>query len=351
MRERTSKWIVLVGSLAVCVGLSVSVSAQPATTTATDAGAPRTDAAVVGDASSATTAATPDGGGSLTAPMTTDDGGSAASSPTFKKPVPPPPPPTPAQVAALETLQKEADTYDQSAREYRDTVTTIIKLHYEEKKKSILSGLDREIAIEKEELCKSREVAIARLEDFICQYAGADPQSPPPPLPLACTKADGTVAPTPQPRPACTNPYRTDAPDPETPDAMYRLAALYEERARSDDAKDDIPIGLKPAIALYKRVIKQFPSYKEMAGIYYYLGHAYNDSARMEEGQQVWRSLVCHNKYPYPTPADPKNPDVDSIQPMPQDNNKDFWKLWRDKHGSEEDAAQRGDDLCRSVRR
>ncbi len=326
MRERTSKWIVLIGSLAVGIGLSVSVSAQPAANNA-DAGAPKTDAA----ASAATSSI--DSGALPTAAMSDGDSGAVAPpTPTFKKPPPPPPPPSPAQVAALDTLQKEAVSYDQSAREYRDTVTAIIKLHYEEKKKTILSGLDREIGIEKEELCKARETAIARLEDFICQYAGGDPASPPPPDPIACKKADGTVSPAPPPRPTCTNPYRTDSPDPETPDAMYRLAALYEERARSDDAKDDMTIALKPAIALYKRVIKQFPNYKELAGIYYYLGHAYNDSNRTEEGQQVWRSLVCHNKYPYPTKPDPKNPDVDTIQSMPQDNTKDNWKIWRDRY-------------------
>ena len=42
--------------------------------------------------------------------------------------------------------------------------------------------------------------------------------------------------------------------------------------------------------------------------IYYFLGHAYNDSGRTDESKQVWRSLVCHNKYPYPTPPDPNAP-------------------------------------------
>ena len=331
MRERTSKWIVLAGSLAIGLGLSVSVSAQP-TTNASDAGAPKPQDASA-DGSSAANTTPSDASTSFTAPMTTgDDGGVAPPTPTFKKPPPPPPPPTPAQVAALETLQKEADAFDQGARDYRDTVTTIIKLHYEEKKKNILSGLDREIAIEREELCKARETAISRLEEFTCQYAGADPGSSPPPEPLACKKADGTIAPAPAPHLACTNPYRTDAPDPETPDAMYRLAALYEERARSDDAKDDVSVALKPAIALYKRVIKQFPSYKELAAIYYYLGHAYNDSGRMEEGQQVWRSLVCHNKYPYPTKPDAKNPDVDSIMAMEQDHPTSYWNDWRNRY-------------------
>ncbi len=220
----------------------------------------------------------------------------AAPLSTLRKAAPPPPPPTPEQVAALQKLQEEADAYAKGAKDYRDTVTTIIKLHYEEKKKTILSGLDKEITTEKEELRKAREIAIQRLEDFIAKYSGANAQ-------------------------------------PEaTPDAMYRLAALYEERARSDEAKDDLSIGLKPAVALYKRVIKDFPNYRELAGIYYYLGHALNDSSRIEESQQVWRSLVCHNKFPYPSPTDPKNPDVDAIIPLAQDAPPDFWNGWRQRY-------------------
>jgi len=41
-----------------------------------------------------------------------------------------------------------------------------------------------------------------------------------------------------------------------TPDAMFRLAALYEERARGD-SPDDLSSGLKQAIDLYKRVIRE----------------------------------------------------------------------------------------------
>lgn len=295
MREKTSKWLVVLGATAIGLGMSVSVSAQP-TQRAADAGAATSTAA--GDAG-ATPSAAPDGGAATTPASLFDTDGGIASppAPTFRKPVPPPPPPTPAQVAALEAMQSEANAFDQSARDYRDTVTTIIKLHYEDKKRTILSGLDKEIDTEKAELKKARDIAIQRHEEFIARYAG-----------------------------------RADSPDPETPDAMYKLAALYEERARSDDATDDLSIGLKPAIALYKRVINEFPKYRELAGIYYYLGHAYNDSSRLEEAQQVWRSLVCHNKYPYPTKVDPKNPEVDAIVPMVQDNTKEYWRAWRDRY-------------------
>ncbi|MCL2450449.1 MAG: hypothetical protein FWD17_15995, partial [Polyangiaceae bacterium] len=198
--------------------------------------------------------------------------------PTFRPHAPPLPPPTAEQLAAYSALQEETDAYQRGAKDYRDSITTIVTLHYEEKKKSILGSLDREVAIEKEELRKARDSAIRRLEDFIAKYSGGNAQ-------------------------------------PEaTPDAMYRLAALYEERARSDDDPNaDLALTLKPAIALYKRVIHQFPGYHQLAGIYYFLGHALNDSRRAGEAQQVWRSVVCHNHYPYPTTTDPKDSDIDQV--------------------------------------
>jgi tetratricopeptide (TPR) repeat protein len=216
--------------------------------------------------------------------------------PTFRPRSPPLPPPTPEQVEAFRAMRQEAEAYEHGALDYKDTITTIITLHYEEKKKAILGGLDREVGIEKVELKKARETAIKRLEDFVAKYSGANAQ-------------------------------------PEaTPDAMYRLAALYEERARSDeDPNADSAVTLKPAIALYKRVVREFPNYTELAGIYYFLGHALNDARRTDEAQQVWRSLVCHNHYPYPATQDPKDPDIDKVTPLPQDHDEPFWKVWRNR--------------------
>ena len=219
--------------------------------------------------------------------------------PTFRPHAAPLPPPTPEQTAAFDAMHQAAETYQHGASDYKDAITTIVTLHYEEKKKAILGGLDREIGIEKDELKKARETAIKRLEDFVARYSGANAQ-------------------------------------PEaTPDAMYRLAALYEERARSDDdPNSDLAVTLRPAIALYKRVIREFPAYNELAGIYYFLGHALNDSRRVDEAQQVWRSLVCQNHYPYPVPPDPKIADADKVQPMPQDHDDAFWKVWRNRYPS-----------------
>jgi tetratricopeptide (TPR) repeat protein len=297
------------GARGAAAGADAGVKAAPARTTATaaagDGGAAKTAAGDAG-ASTATAAAGDGGAGSF---FVTPDGSTTSSPsststapvPTFRPHTPPLPPPSPQQVAAYEAMRQESDAYDKGARDYKEAITNIITLHYEEKKRSILGGLDREIGIEKDELKRARETAIKRLEDFVAKYSGANAQ-------------------------------------PEaTPDAMYRLAALYEERGRSDDDPNADPaVTLKPAIALYKRVIREFPNYRELAGIYYFLGHALNDARRTDEAQQVWRSLVCHNHYKYPVASDPKDQDIDQITPLPQDHDQAYWKTWRSKYARPE---------------
>ncbi len=287
-------------SVLVTVGVAAQTRGNPA-----GAAVGRADAGARADAAPAAASAVTTTAADAAAPQVVADAAPAAAADT-SAPVPLPvakphapalPPPSPEQVAAYQAMHDEADAFSQGARDYKDAITTIITLHYAEKKKAILGGLDREIGIEKEELKKARESAIKRLEDFVAKYSGANAQ--------------------PQ----------------ETPDAMYRLAALYEERARgSDDPNSDLAVTLKPAIGLYKRVIREFPQYSELAGIYYYLGHALNDSRRTDEAMQVWRSLVCHNHYPYPVATDPKDPDIDKVGALPQDHDNDYWKGWRNKY-------------------
>jgi hypothetical protein len=351
MKKRASKWLFASGAAgALSVALTLSVSAQQPAGTGADAGAAKpgttgagaaagagaakadagavaakTDAGAPADGGAVKTAATGDAGtttstsgsssadgGGVTLASTTDGGTSAPSAPqtppSTRKTSPPPPPPSPQQIAAYEALKAETDAYEQGARDYRDTVTTIIRLHYEAKKKDVLSGLDREIGIEKGELRKARDVAIKRLENFVAIYTG----------PRAQPEA--------------------------TPDAMYRLAALYEERARGEDATEDLSISLKPAIALYKRIINEFPNYKELSAIFYFLGHAYNDAGRTEEAQQVWRSEVCHNHFKYPTAPNPKNPEADTILPLPQDHDEDYWSTWRNINRDPKSLKRGGPD-------
>jgi hypothetical protein len=202
------------------------------------------------------------------------------------------PAPSDAEVEALERFQKEATEYEDAARSYRSTLTLVVRHHYEEQRRRILEVLDHDITEEQEQLEETRDEAIRRLEAFVARYSGPN--------------ADLSA----------------------TPDAMFRLAALYEERARGN--LDDLGASLKPAMALYRRILETFPEYTELAGVAYYLGHAYTDAGRLDEGQQAWRSLVCVNRYPITNDA--ADSSRIALLPLPQDHDEPFWMDWNNHH-------------------
>lgn len=305
---KRSRRFASVSSFALVLGVAGVALSQPAPSAAPPPTAPAGAVTAPPSAPPGTAAAPPGVAPPGAAPPGAAPPGASvpapAASPSATAPaVPAPKPPTADQLAALAELQKEADEYEKAARDYRATITGIVKHHYEDRKRRILAALDSEISIESKALADAREEAIKRHEEFVAKYSGpnADPEN--------------------------------------TPDKMFRLAALYEERAR--DREDDAAVnaGLAEAIALYKRVIREFPRYRELAAIYYYLGHALKDSARLNEAQQVWRSMVCHNKYPYPVATDPKDPTRDVVGKLPQDHDADFWRGWENRHAEPIDLA------------
>jgi tetratricopeptide (TPR) repeat protein len=241
--------------------------------------------------------------GATSTPVAAPSSGVSNSSPSSKakKGAPPSPPPTPAQLKAFGILQREAAEYEKGTKDFRRNLTMIVRHHYEQRRKRVLSALDRELSVEKRGLDESRDEAIARLEEFVARYSGqnADPRA--------------------------------------TPDAMFRLGALYEEKARArTDA--DLSVGLEPAIGIYRRIIREFPQYEETAAVHYYLGHAFTDAGRIEEGQQAWRVLVCSTRYS--VQDDPKDAGKVLLQPMAQDHDDKFWNDWYNKNPVPLDQAK-----------
>ncbi|HEY8944651.1 MAG TPA: hypothetical protein VIM73_10335, partial [Polyangiaceae bacterium] len=282
-------------------GLLVGLTLVPAAHSQTAAPA-GTSSATGSVSATGTTAAS--SGTTPAAPATTPKAAAAPASnagpsvvpgtaPRMKRVVPRPPAPTAQQMKAYRLLLDESREYERNAKDFRRTLTQIVRHHYEERRRRTLSALDREIKIEKQGLDQARNEAIARLENFIDRYSGtnADPEA--------------------------------------TPDAMFRLAALYEERGR-EKSESDIAVGLEPAIRLYRRIIKEYPGYEEIAAVHYYLGHAYTDAARLEEGQQAWRALVCNNRYT--VKDDPKDQTRIELQPLPQDHDDKYWTDWYNRH-------------------
>lgn len=196
----------------------------------------------------------------------------------------------------LDQLQKEVESFERDGRDFRDAVSASVKHHYEARRQRVLGALDRSIQRESVKLTDARLEAIRRFEAFIATYSGP-------------------------------------AAHPEhTPDAMFRLAALYEEYGTTLPSIDEQNVQQRKAIVLYKKLIRDYPNYKERPAIFYYLGHALNNLGRQPEAQQVWRSLVCHNHYPYPVPTDPADPDRDQILKKEQDHSESYWQAWNQLH-------------------
>lgn len=218
---------------------------------------------------------------------------SAVGAVAAKRVVPKPAAPSASQVKALDVLQQESRVFSEGAKAFQKSLTMVVRHHYEERRRRVLAALDREITSEKKSLTEAREEAIRRLEAFVQRYGGdnADPSA--------------------------------------TPDAMFRLAALYEERARTD-FEGDIAPQLAPAIRLYRQIIVGFPKYEEIAAVHYYLGHALTDAGRLEEGQQAWRALVCQNHYQ--VKDNPSDPNKLALSPLVQDHDNKFWDTWYTKN-------------------
>ncbi|HYQ18163.1 MAG TPA: tetratricopeptide repeat protein, partial [Polyangiaceae bacterium] len=290
MRTRRPSFV-----LGLCAALSGVVSALPASAQAPK---PAASAAATSNATSSGVSAS---SSATTAGPSSNVDTSASAAPKPKKGAPPSPPPTAAQLKAFGILQQEAADYEKGTKDFRRNLTMIVRHHYEERRKRVLSALDRELSVEKRGLDESRDEAILRLEEFVARYSGsnADPRA--------------------------------------TPDAMFRLGALYEEKARAK-TYSDLSTGLDPAIGMYRRIIKEFPQYEEIAAVHYYLGHSYTDAGRIEEGQQAWRTLVCSSRYSVQN--DPKDAGKILLQPMPQDHDDKFWNDWYNKNPVPLDQAK-----------
>ena len=285
IRRAPRNWLLLGAMAGTLVIPSVAATqpaappaAPPAGSAAPSASAPPSAGALPAASAAAATPTTP---------------GATAPDIRIKKGAPPAAPPSAGQLKAYEVLKQEAKEYEKGAKEFRDTLTMIVRHHYEERRRRILNTLDREIGIEKKGLREARAEAIKRLEAFIALYSGENAH------PSA------------------------------TPDGMFRLAALYEERAR-EAQEGDLSAGLEPAITLYRRIIDEYPQYEEMAAVHYFLGHAYTDSAKLDEGQQAWRALVCNNRYQ--VKPDKKDAGKIELQPLEQDHDDKFWTDWMNKH-------------------
>ncbi len=223
-------------------------------------------------------------GVSPTAPQAEDkpDVGDAQGTATPAPPPVPVPAPTPAAAWSDADEKARADAYLEAARAYSDQLVdlkeqlrAIAERKYKERRAKIESNYRRQLEpVEKAERQRRLE-AIAAFEAFIERH-----------------------------------PTDTEF----LPDALFRLAELYFEKVDDEYQvavvdyrnayqawKDAGGAGEAPVepvkrfdrtIALYRRLIDQFPDYRLLDGAYYLLGYTLRQQNETEAGTAAWKTLV-----------------------------------------------------------
>lgn len=226
------------------------------------------------------------------------------------------PPVTPGQEANLQQLQIEADAYKKGAAGYAKAVGQIIRQRYEQKRKARLSSMQENIDKDTAELRRARLDTIERLKAFLAKYPDVKEH---------------------------------------TPEAMFRLAALYEEQAVENDLDpgdaqytQKLRAAYGPAETLYRDIIARFPDYSQRAAVQFFLGALLADTGRGPESQFVWRALVCSNHYEYPLPPPKDDAEAkarekwkEGIPPTAQDHDEAYWDKWRESHYTPPDPKKK----------
>jgi TolA-binding protein len=185
---------------------------------------------------------------------------------------PPPAEPT-VRERDLEELAGWTQRFEDLSREYRQEIQLLVEKKYDERRRFLSENYEQAIKDLEVLERKERQDAIAQFEEFLSRYPD-DPGF--------------------------------------TPDAMFRLAELYYERANDEygqqlaewreQVKKAIAEGrdppfepvksYAPSIALYQRLITGFPDYRFLHGIHYLLGYCLGEMGQGEEARRVFLSLI-----------------------------------------------------------
>ncbi|MBK9519020.1 MAG: tetratricopeptide repeat protein [Anaeromyxobacter sp.] len=178
---------------------------------------------------------------------------------------------------AVAELEAAIRRFDEEGRAYRGEVQTLVQKQFDERRRFLADHY--ELAIGSLEVLErsEREAAIAHFEEFLARYPD-DPQF--------------------------------------TPDAMFRLAELYYEKANDDfrlatdgfreearramaEGREPPPEPVKsyaPSIALYQRLLTGFPDYRFTHGITYLLAYCLGEMGQGQEAQLAYQALI--ERYP-----------------------------------------------------
>jgi TolA-binding protein len=181
---------------------------------------------------------------------------------------------SPEQLKALEEYQHSFAAYERETRDYQSTVDGIVDAKYRQKVANINRAYKKSIGVLTEAERMSREEAIASFERFLARY----PKHPR-----------------------------------YTPDALFRLAELYFEKANDDflvadeafqeemgryergETPDRPPEPMRDyskTIATFERLIAEWPDYRLADGAYYLLAYCQLQVGRPDEARQLFVTLI-----------------------------------------------------------
>lgn len=183
----------------------------------------------------------------------------------------------------LEEFAQDAARYAEAVKGYREAASAVIKQTHQRRMDEIRGKYEPQIALNENEEKQRRLDAIAMFEAFLRKHP---------------------------------NDKRW------TPDAMFRLAELYYEKAAEEflaatetyqkaldsdtppTTEPPLP-NYNPTIDLYRRMLVDFPNYRLLDAAYYLLGFSHSEMGQEPEARQVMLALTCSNQY---RPLDPPAP-------------------------------------------
>jgi cellulose synthase operon protein C len=191
-------------------------------------------------------------------------------------------PPSGQQQSALGEMETEVNRYEKIGGSYKQSVVSLVRRAYQSQRREMDRGFSTKIREEETIEDKARLKSIELFERFVQKYPD-DPAY--------------------------------------TPDAIFRLGELYYERTSIDfqnnmekyyqerdrrlekgEPLDDLVEPKKDfsnTIKLYARLVKNFPNYSRLDGVYYLIGYCLNDMGEPPKARLAWLNLVCGNKFQF----------------------------------------------------
>jgi TolA-binding protein len=183
---------------------------------------------------------------------------------------------TPEEEAILKDVGQAVLEYEEESRQLRHEVQLLVERKYEQKRSGLAASYEKLISELEIKERKERLDAIARFEEFLRRYPK-------------------------EPRYA--------------PDVMFRLAELYYERSSDEqlsamreheeklktlpegaDAPPEPEVSFAPSIAIYQRLILDFPDYRLNDAAWYLLGYCMEKQNQFDESRTTYQELIA--RYP-----------------------------------------------------